>query len=150
MGVKKKIKNLLKWSTTLPFFSGYPHALSVCPCSNCRQPVSTQKGIYGKATFHNPGDLRTVTTNFSAFPHSPVPEIHWRKMDGHLPPNHDLRMSGSQLHLYNIQVKDSGVYKCEAINSKGKDFHSARVSVEGRGMLRCRFTCFSASSKIKF
>ncbi|RVE71610.1 hypothetical protein OJAV_G00053470 [Oryzias javanicus] len=61
---------------------------------------------------------------------NPVPEIHWRRMEGHLPQNHDLRMSGSQLHLYNIQVKDSGVYKCEAINSKGKDFHSARVSVE--------------------
>uniref|UniRef100_A0A3P9MHC2 Contactin 1 n=1 Tax=Oryzias latipes TaxID=8090 RepID=A0A3P9MHC2_ORYLA len=61
---------------------------------------------------------------------NPVPEIHWRKMEGHLPQNHDLRMSGSQLHLYNIQVKDSGIYKCEAINSKGKDYHSAKVSVE--------------------
>lgn len=40
-------------------------------------------------------------------------------------------MAGAHLHLYNVQVKDGGTYQCEAANSKGKDYHSARVSVEG-------------------
>lgn len=62
---------------------------------------------------------------------SPVPEITWKKLDGELPPNHKVEMAGAHLHLYNVQVKDGGTYQCEAANSKGKDYHSARVSVEG-------------------
>lgn len=62
---------------------------------------------------------------------SPVPEISWRKLDGELPLNHDLQMGGAQLHLYKVQFEDSGTYQCEAANSKGKDYHRARVSVEG-------------------
>lgn len=61
---------------------------------------------------------------------NPVPEIRWKKVDGHLPPNHEVRMAGAQLHLYNVQFEDGGTYKCEAMNSRGKDYHSARVSVE--------------------
>lgn len=41
-------------------------------------------------------------------------------------------MAGAHLHLYNVQFKDGGTYQCEAVNSKGKDYHSARVSVEGK------------------
>ncbi|XP_069551350.1 contactin-1a isoform X1 [Brachyistius frenatus] len=61
---------------------------------------------------------------------NPVPEIRWKKVDGQLPPNHDVRMAGAQLNLYNVQFEDGGTYKCEAVNSKGKDYHTARVSVE--------------------
>ncbi|XP_008304414.1 contactin-1a-like isoform X3 [Stegastes partitus] len=61
---------------------------------------------------------------------NPVPEIRWKKVDGQLPPNHEVRMAGAQLHLYNVQFEDGGTYKCEAMNSRGKDYHSARVSVE--------------------
>ncbi|KAM9376463.1 contactin-1a [Pholidichthys leucotaenia] len=61
---------------------------------------------------------------------NPVPEIRWKKIDGHLPPSHEIRMAGTQLHLYNVQFEDSGTYKCEAINSKGKDYHTAHLSVE--------------------
>uniref|UniRef100_A0AAQ5ZJH3 Contactin 1 n=1 Tax=Amphiprion ocellaris TaxID=80972 RepID=A0AAQ5ZJH3_AMPOC len=61
---------------------------------------------------------------------NPVPEIRWKKVDGQLPPNHEVRMAGAQLHLYNVQFEDGGTYKCEAMNSKGKDNHNARVSVE--------------------
>ncbi|XP_004563822.3 contactin-1a [Maylandia zebra] len=61
---------------------------------------------------------------------NPVPEIRWKKIDGHLPSNHEVHMTGTQLHLYNVQFEDGGTYKCEAINSKGKDYHTARVSVE--------------------
>lgn len=41
-------------------------------------------------------------------------------------------MAGAHLHLYNVQFEDGGTYQCEAVNSKGKDYHSARVSVEGK------------------
>uniref|UniRef100_A0A673B531 Contactin-1a-like n=1 Tax=Sphaeramia orbicularis TaxID=375764 RepID=A0A673B531_9TELE len=61
---------------------------------------------------------------------NPVPEIRWKKLDGHLPPNHEVHMAGTHLHLYNVQTEDAGRYQCEAVNSKGKDYHSARVSVE--------------------
>lgn len=40
-------------------------------------------------------------------------------------------MAGAHLHLYNVQFEDGGTYQCEAVNSRGKDYHTARVSVEG-------------------
>lgn len=40
-------------------------------------------------------------------------------------------MAGAHLHLYHVQTEDAGSYTCEARNSKGKDYHTARVSVEG-------------------
>nr|XP_061826414.1 contactin-1a-like isoform X3 [Nerophis lumbriciformis] len=61
---------------------------------------------------------------------NPVPKIRWKKLDGDLPPNHDVRTSEAHLHLYNVQVEDGGPYQCEAVNSKGKDYHSALLSVE--------------------
>ncbi|KAK7891436.1 hypothetical protein WMY93_023399 [Mugilogobius chulae] len=61
---------------------------------------------------------------------NPVPEIRWKKLDGPLPANHEVRMAGAHLHLNNIQIQDAGKYQCEAINSKGKDYHSARLSVQ--------------------
>uniref|UniRef100_A0A8C7T687 Contactin 1 n=1 Tax=Oncorhynchus mykiss TaxID=8022 RepID=A0A8C7T687_ONCMY len=62
--------------------------------------------------------------------HSPIPQIRWKKMNGELPSNHDVSMAGAHLHLYNVQYEDEGTYECEALNSKGKDWHRARVSVE--------------------
>ncbi|XP_068458470.1 contactin-1a-like isoform X2 [Clinocottus analis] len=61
---------------------------------------------------------------------NPVPEIRWKKLDGQLPPNHEVRMAGAHLHLYNVQFEDAGSFQCEAVNSRGKDYHAARVSVE--------------------
>ncbi|XP_074533175.1 contactin-1a [Halichoeres trimaculatus] len=61
---------------------------------------------------------------------NPVPEIRWKKLDGQLPANHEVRMAGAHLHLYNVQFEDEGTYQCEAVNSRGKDYHAARVSVE--------------------
>ncbi|KAF7669853.1 hypothetical protein LDENG_00128960 [Lucifuga dentata] len=61
---------------------------------------------------------------------NPVPEIRWKKLNGQLPANHEVRMSGAHLHLFNVQFEDEGTYQCEAANSKGKDHHSARLSVE--------------------
>ncbi|KAM8751101.1 contactin-1a isoform 1-T1 [Acanthopagrus schlegelii] len=61
---------------------------------------------------------------------NPVPEIRWKKIDGRLPANHEVRMAGAHLHLYNVQFEDGGTYQCEAVNSRGKDYHTARVSVE--------------------
>ena len=71
---------------------------------------------------------------------SPVPEIRWKKLDGELPPNHEVRMAGAHLHLYNVQFEDAGTYTCEALNSKGKDYHTARVSVEGKKYVICHFS----------
>ncbi|XP_015251073.1 PREDICTED: contactin-1a-like isoform X2 [Cyprinodon variegatus] len=61
---------------------------------------------------------------------NPVPEIRWKRVDGKLPDNHQVRMAGAQLYLPNVQFDDSGIYSCEAVNSKGKDHHHANVSVE--------------------
>ncbi|XP_067356392.1 contactin-1a isoform X2 [Channa argus] len=61
---------------------------------------------------------------------NPVPEIHWKKVGGNLSHSHEVRMAGAQLHLYNVQVEDNGTYRCEAVNSKGKDSHTASVSIE--------------------
>ncbi|XP_028286350.1 contactin-1a isoform X2 [Parambassis ranga] len=61
---------------------------------------------------------------------NPVPEIRWKKVDGRLPHSHEIKMEGAQLHLYNVQFEDGGTYTCEAMNSRGKDFHSARLLVE--------------------
>lgn len=62
---------------------------------------------------------------------SPIPHIVWRKVDAtDLPPNHEISESGAVLHLYNVQYEDVGGYECEAINTKGKDWHKAWVYVE--------------------
>uniref|UniRef100_A0A4W5QUR0 Contactin 1 n=1 Tax=Hucho hucho TaxID=62062 RepID=A0A4W5QUR0_9TELE len=61
---------------------------------------------------------------------NPIPQIRWRKMDGELPANHEVSMAGAHLQLYHVQYEDEGTYECEALNSKGKDWHRARVSVE--------------------
>lgn len=52
-----------------------------------------------------------------------------------LPPNHEISESGAVLHLYNVQYEDVGGYECEAINTKGKDWHKAWVYVEGESLL---------------
>ncbi len=63
---------------------------------------------------------------------SPIPQIRWRKVDGDLPVHrHNISMSGSLLHLYDIQYEDEGLYECEADNSKGKDRHKVHLFVEG-------------------
>lgn len=51
-------------------------------------------------------------------------------------------MAGAHLHLYNVQFEDGGTYQCEAVNSKGKDYHSARVSVEGETYVVCQPSSF--------
>uniref|UniRef100_A0A674CFT7 Contactin 1 n=1 Tax=Salmo trutta TaxID=8032 RepID=A0A674CFT7_SALTR len=61
---------------------------------------------------------------------NPIPQIRWKKTNGELPSNHDVSMAGAHLHLYNVQYEDEGTYECEALNSKGKDWHRARVFVE--------------------
>ncbi|XP_030630760.1 contactin-1a [Chanos chanos] len=61
---------------------------------------------------------------------NPIPQIRWRKMDGTLPAHHQISMAGGHLHLVNVQYEDAGTYECEAVNSKGKDRHSARLIVE--------------------
>uniref|UniRef100_A0A8C1KLA8 Contactin 1 n=1 Tax=Cyprinus carpio TaxID=7962 RepID=A0A8C1KLA8_CYPCA len=62
---------------------------------------------------------------------NPIPQIRWRKVDGDLPvERHNISMSGSLLHLYDIQYEDEGLYECEADNSKGKDRHKVHLYVE--------------------
>uniref|UniRef100_A0A3Q3A945 Contactin 1 n=1 Tax=Kryptolebias marmoratus TaxID=37003 RepID=A0A3Q3A945_KRYMA len=61
---------------------------------------------------------------------NPVPDISWKRVGKGMPNNHEVRMAGAQLYLYNVKFDDSGTYRCEAVNSKGKDFHHADVSVE--------------------
>ncbi|KAM8890784.1 contactin-1a isoform 2-T2 [Spinachia spinachia] len=61
---------------------------------------------------------------------NPVPEIRWMKLGGKLPSHHEVRMAGANLYLYNVRLEDAGSYQCEAVNSRGKDYHAARVSVE--------------------
>uniref|UniRef100_A0A667Y345 Contactin 1b n=1 Tax=Myripristis murdjan TaxID=586833 RepID=A0A667Y345_9TELE len=62
---------------------------------------------------------------------NPIPHIVWRKVDAtDLPANHEISESGAVLHLYNVQYDDAGGYECEAINTKGKDWHKAWLYVE--------------------
>ncbi|XP_036375794.1 contactin-1a-like [Megalops cyprinoides] len=61
---------------------------------------------------------------------NPIPEIRWRKVDGELPANHEISMGGALLHIYNVQTEDEGYYECEALNSKGKDWHKSWLYVE--------------------
>ncbi|XP_028305748.1 contactin-1a isoform X2 [Gouania willdenowi] len=61
---------------------------------------------------------------------NPVPEIRWKKLDGHLPVKHQLRLEGTQLLLSDVQPEDAGRYKCEAANFRWKDYHTARLIVE--------------------
>lgn len=53
-------------------------------------------------------------------------------MDGALPVHHEISMADGLLRLFNVQYEDEGVYECEALNSKGKDWHKANLYVEGR------------------
>ncbi|KAI4877290.1 hypothetical protein NFI96_011836, partial [Prochilodus magdalenae] len=61
---------------------------------------------------------------------NPIPQIRWRKMEGALPAHHEISTVGGLLHLFNVQYKDEGIYECEALNSKGKDWHKAQLFVE--------------------
>uniref|UniRef100_A0AAY4DXS2 Contactin 1 n=1 Tax=Denticeps clupeoides TaxID=299321 RepID=A0AAY4DXS2_9TELE len=61
---------------------------------------------------------------------NPIPQIKWRKVDGDLPLHHEISLAGGQLHLRNVQYEDEGTYECEALNSKGKDWHRANIHVE--------------------
>ncbi|KAJ8374120.1 hypothetical protein SKAU_G00047000 [Synaphobranchus kaupii] len=61
---------------------------------------------------------------------NPIPEIRWRKVDAELPTNHEVGMGGALFHIYNVQTEDEGSYECEALNSKGKDWHRAWLYVE--------------------
>lgn len=79
---------------------------------------------------------------------SPIPHIVWRKVDAtDLPPNHEISESGAVLHLYNVQYDDVGGYECEAINTKGKDWHKAWVYVEceSRALVSRQFLLLSLS-----
>uniref|UniRef100_A0A672JPH5 Contactin 1b n=1 Tax=Salarias fasciatus TaxID=181472 RepID=A0A672JPH5_SALFA len=68
---------------------------------------------------------------------NPIPHIVWRKVDAtDLPANHEISESGAVLHLYNVQYEDVGGYECEAINTKGKDWHKAWLYVESHDALR--------------
>uniref|UniRef100_A0A3Q2YRM7 Contactin 1b n=1 Tax=Hippocampus comes TaxID=109280 RepID=A0A3Q2YRM7_HIPCM len=60
--------------------------------------------------------------------------------------------SGAALHLYNVQYEDVGAYECEAINTKGKDWHKAWLYVEcerlprsGKGELKFSSLTFADS-----
>lgn len=57
-----------------------------------------------------------------------------------LPANHEISESGAVLHLYNVQYEDVGKYDCEAINTKGKDWHSAWLYVECESLHKMRQT----------
>lgn len=71
---------------------------------------------------------------------SPIPHIVWRKVDAtDLPANHEISESGAILHLYNVQYEDVGAYECEAINTKGKDWHKAWLYVECESFSLCAF-----------
>uniref|UniRef100_A0A3Q2XR62 Contactin 1b n=1 Tax=Hippocampus comes TaxID=109280 RepID=A0A3Q2XR62_HIPCM len=84
---------------------------------------------------------------------NPIPHIVWRKVDAtDLPANHEISESGAALHLYNVQYEDVGAYECEAINTKGKDWHKAWLYVEcerlprsGKGELKFSSLTFADS-----
>ncbi|KAG7456081.1 hypothetical protein MATL_G00247960 [Megalops atlanticus] len=61
---------------------------------------------------------------------NPIPEIRWSKVNEQVPANHEISMAGTFLHIFNVQTEDEGQYECEAVNSKGKDWHNDWLHVE--------------------
>ena len=75
------------------------------PCVNPARPL-----LHCICWVHNPA-------SFS--PHSPVPTITWRKINGNIPKKARLRKSQAVLEIPNIQLEDSGTYECKAENPRG-------------------------------
>lgn len=61
----------------------------------------------------------------------PKPTISWSKLGNHSKLDHTA-ISGGKLHLMNISMKDSGVYRCSASNVLGKAQALVRIAVNGR------------------
>uniref|UniRef100_A0A3Q2XPF1 Contactin 1b n=1 Tax=Hippocampus comes TaxID=109280 RepID=A0A3Q2XPF1_HIPCM len=91
--------------------------------------------------------LLASNITLECFALGPIPHIVWRKVDAtDLPANHEISESGAALHLYNVQYEDVGAYECEAINTKGKDWHKAWLYVEsGKGELKFSSLTFADS-----
>ncbi|XP_061085744.1 contactin 1b [Conger conger] len=61
---------------------------------------------------------------------NPIPEVRWRKVDAELPTNIEFGLGGALLHIFNVQFEDEGTYECEALNTRGKDWHRLWLFVE--------------------
>lgn len=62
-------------------------------------------------------------------PHSPVPRIKWRKLDG----SQSSKWIGSEplLQIQDVGFEDEGTYECEAENIKGRDTYQGRIIIQG-------------------
>ena len=61
---------------------------------------------------------------------NPRSQIRWTKVGGSLPSNRTI-VTGSQLHIQNVGLDDSGVYKCSARNILGAAENTVTLFVQG-------------------
>ena len=71
----------------------------------------------------------------SSIPHSPVPTITWRKINGNIPKKARLRKSQAVLEIPNIQLEDSGTYECKAENPRGGTAFKGHLQVYSESSL---------------
>ena len=65
---------------------------------------------------------------------NPRSQIRWTKVGGSLPSNRTI-VTGSQLHIQNVGLDDSGVYKCSARNILGAAENTVTLFVQGLTLL---------------
>lgn len=85
-------------------------------------------------------------------PHSPVPTITWRKINGNIPKKARLRKSQAVLEIPNIQLEDSGTYECKAENPRGGTAFKGHLQVYSESehaRILCLFVHLSLVSAIK-
>ncbi|CAF3468761.1 unnamed protein product, partial [Rotaria sp. Silwood2] len=84
----------------------------------------------------NEGDSVTLICNAQGYP---APNIEWQKADAQPLSSGHIRQVGSQLHLYQVTSRDSGIYKCLASNLVGFGSEwTLRLSVRFRPYIYCQ------------
>ncbi|CAF1488042.1 unnamed protein product, partial [Rotaria sordida] len=84
----------------------------------------------------NDGDSVTLICNAQGYP---TPNIEWQKADAQPLGSGHIRQVGSQLHLYHVTSRDSGIYKCLASNLVGFGSEwTLKLSVRFRPYIYCQ------------
>lgn len=53
--------------------------------------------------------------------------VTWYKQDGQLPYNTEIQ--GGDIHIHNLQITDSGIYICQAINNQTSHTYDDKIAI---------------------
>lgn len=53
--------------------------------------------------------------------------VTWYKQDGQLPYNTEIQ--GGDIHIHNLQIPDSGIYICQAINNQTLHTYDDKIAI---------------------